>query len=69
MDTFIQTPEPEVETSESLMELHRKLVLSSAGEQDSYSLAQPSPLRYMPSLAADRTDMPPGNSIPALYPR
>ena len=43
---------------ESLVEAHRRLIRSSAGEQDNHSLAQPSPLRYVPSRATDRTSTP-----------
>ena len=57
------TKKPEIasDTPESLVEAHKKLIRSSAEDQDTYSLAQPSPLRYVPSRATDRTETPGGS--------
>jgi hypothetical protein len=45
-------------TAESLMEMHRRLIHSSANEEDNSSLAQPSPLRFAPSKTTDCTETP-----------
>lgn len=44
-----------IQEMQQLMEAHRTLIHSAANDQDSYSLAQPSPDRYVPSFATDRT--------------
>jgi hypothetical protein len=40
---------------ETLIAAHRELIRSIAQEDDSLSLAQPSPLRYVPNITTDRT--------------
>lgn len=49
-------PPPTEETIE-LIELHRQLIafhsLQPAQEDDTYSLAQPSPFRFVPSIASN----------------
>ena len=43
-------------TAMSLMEAYRLLISVPSGkEQDSYTLAQPSPMRYVPSITTDHT--------------
>ena len=41
-----------------LVKAHRELVKSAAKEDDSYSLAQPSPLQYVPNITTDHTSQP-----------
>jgi len=41
--------------TDQLIETHRVLIRSVAKEDDNYSLAQPSPLRYVPSITTDHT--------------
>ena len=52
---------PDTDNIVDLMEVHRYLVAlygaAPAQESDSYSLAQPSPLRFVPTLASNQ--MPP----------
>jgi hypothetical protein len=52
---------PENADAEALMEAHRLLLAAYtyglAQEQDTYSLAQPSPYRFVPSIASNQ--MPP----------
>lgn len=62
MDVNMKDPQQRYEPSaaELLVEAHRQLVKSVANEEDSYSLAQPSPLRYVPSITLDRTGGPEG---------
>jgi hypothetical protein len=43
------------DSARRLMESHRRLVHPRARENDSHSLAQPSPLRYVPSITTDHT--------------
>ena len=49
---------PLSEETVKLMEMHRQLTapegFSYAQEQDAYSLAQPSPFRFVPSVASNR---------------
>jgi hypothetical protein len=50
---------PQTEETLSLMEMHRQLTaldgIEFAQEQDTYSLAQPSPFRFVPMIASNQT--------------
>jgi hypothetical protein len=46
-------------TIEELVNAHQKLIHSAAMDQDDFSLAQPSPLKYVPSIASDKTTIGP----------
>ena len=50
---------PPTEEALELMEAHRKLMAMygyiPAREEDTYSLAQPSPFRFVPTIASNRT--------------
>jgi hypothetical protein len=44
---------------QELVNAHSKLIHSAATDQDDFSLAQPSPLKYVPSIASDKTTIGP----------
>lgn len=50
---------PQTEETLKLMEMHRQLTVLNgfvyAQEHDTYSLAQPSPFRYVPTIASNQT--------------
>ena len=50
---------PESEETARLIEMHRELMgpdgIEFAREQDTYSLAQPSPFRFVPMIASNQT--------------
>lgn len=50
---------PEAEETLDLVEQHRQLIalygLTVAQEQDTYSLAQPSPFRFVPAITSNGT--------------
>lgn len=54
-------PPTQAEEPLDLMEMHRQLVeqggFAYAQEQDTYSLAQPSPFRFVPSIASNGAAM------------
>lgn len=54
-----QLPQQTAETIK-LMEAHRQMIgtygYAVATEHDTYSLAQPSPFRFIPTIATDRID-------------
>ena len=57
MPSKSQTPPTQTNEIYELMELHRKLVQMNANdfvqENDAYSLAQPSPFRFVPTVASN----------------
>jgi hypothetical protein len=57
MATSDQVLPPPTEETIQLIELHRQLIalhnLQAAREDDAYSLAQPSPFRFVPSIASN----------------
>lgn len=48
-------PYPLSDSARDLVDLHRTMIGSVATERDTFSLAQPSPLRYVPSFTTDHT--------------
>ncbi len=59
MTKAVPSPMPQTEEALELMEAHRQLIatygVDIAQEEDTYSLAQPSPFRFVPTIATDQT--------------
>lgn len=50
-----KSTEREVIDVQELMNAHSALIRSTAAEHDTFSLAQPSPFKYVPSITTNRT--------------
>jgi hypothetical protein len=48
---------------QELINTHSTLIHSAAADDDSFSLAQPSPLKYVPNITTNRTVLGPGDRL------